>query len=77
MQPTIPAPDLEIDGVRVAARLGLEVDTFRQRMDRGQITVLCERGTGEDAGTWRATFYDGRKRARFLIDARGMVADAD
>lgn len=77
MQSPIPAPALEIDGARVAARLGLDVDTFRQRMDRGQVTVLCERGTGEDAGTWRATFYAERRRARFLIDTRGRVVDTD
>lgn len=77
MQSILPAPALEIDGTRVAARLGLDVATFRQRMDRGQVTVLCERGTEEDAGTWRATFYAGHKRARFLIDTRGRVVDAD
>lgn len=71
-----PAPPLEIDGARVAERIGLEVAAFRQLMDDGKIAVLCERGTGEDAGTWRATFYYGRQRARFLIDAQGRASDA-
>ncbi|WP_374012347.1 DUF6522 family protein [Pseudoxanthomonas koreensis] len=66
----------EIDGALVADRLGLEVDAFRQLMADGKVSVLCERGTGEDAGTWRATFYYGRQRARFLIDAGGEVQDA-
>ena len=70
------APALEIDGARVAERIGLEVAAFRQLMDDGKIAVLCERGTGEDAGTWRATFYYGRHRARFLIDAHGHATDA-
>ena len=69
-----PAP-LEIDGARVAQRIGLDVATFRQLMDEGKVTVLCERGIGEDAGTWRATFYYGRQRARFLIDAHGEISD--
>lgn len=71
-----PASPLEIDGARVAERIGLDVAAFRQLMDDGKIAVLCERGTGEDAGTWRATFYYGRQRARFLIDARGRATDA-
>lgn len=76
MQPTS-VPALEIDGARVAARLGLDVASFRQRMEHGQIAVLCERGTGEDSGTWRATFYADRRRARFLVDARGRVSELD
>lgn len=70
-------PALEIDGARVAARVGLDVPAFRQLMDQGRIAVLCERGTGEDDGTWRATFYHGRQRVRFLIDRRGRVIDVD
>ncbi|AKC86446.1 DUF6522 family protein [Pseudoxanthomonas suwonensis] len=66
-----PAPPLEIDGAMVARAIGLEVAAFRQLMADGKITVLCERGTGEDAGTWRASFYYGKQRARFIVDARG------
>ena len=51
--------------------MGLDVAAFRQLMDDGKITVLCERGTGEDAGTWRASFYYGGRRARFVVDAQG------
>ena len=53
-------PELEIDGALVARAMGLDVAAFRQLMDDGKITVLCERGTGEDAGTWRASLRDGR-----------------
>jgi hypothetical protein len=68
---SIPPPRLEIDGAMVARAIGLDVATFRQLMDDGKISVLCERGTGEDAGTWRASFYYGRQRARFIVDAQG------
>src|SRR3546814_8790562 len=44
-----PSHAVEIDGALVARGLGLAVPEFRQLMDRRQITVLCERGTGEDA----------------------------
>ncbi len=64
-------PELEIDGALVARAMGLDVAAFRQLMDDGKITVLCERGTGEDAGTWRASFYCGGRRARFVVDAQG------
>lgn len=70
--PTRP-PD--IDGAMVASRLGLDVAAFRQLMANGKITVLCERGTGQDAGTWRATFYHGKQRARFVIDAHGHARE--
>lgn len=68
---------IEIEGEWVATRLGLEVAQFRRLMDEGRITVLCERGTGEDAGCYRASFYHGKLRARFLVDAAGKVTPCD
>lgn len=62
---------LEIDGAMVARELDLDVARFRQLMADGKIAVLCERGTGEDANTWRASFYHGQRRARFVVDANG------
>ena len=47
------APDIEVDAARIARGLGLDVADFRQRMADRNITVLCERGTGEHAGLWR------------------------
>lgn len=64
-------PPIEIEGAMVARELGLEVDEFRRLMEIRKIKVLCERGTGEDAGRWRATFYHGAQRARFVVDAAG------
>ena len=66
-----PAPRLEIDGAMVARELGLETGQFRQLMADGKISVLREKGTGEDSGTWRASFYHGKRRARFVVDSRG------
>lgn len=67
------ATSVEIDGARVARGLGLEVSAFRQLMADHKIGLLCERGTGEDAGLWRATFYFGDRRLRLLVDAQGNV----
>ncbi len=66
-------PSLEIDGALVARALDLEVATFQQHMDNGIITVLCERGVGEDAGRHRVTFYHQSRRARFVLDETGRI----
>lgn len=65
--------EIEIDGARIAAGFGLDVDAFRQLMDDRRITVLCERGTGDDAGLYRASFYHGTTRVRVVIDADGAL----
>ncbi len=66
---------IEVDGAVVACELGLDVAVFRQLMDAEKITVLCERGTGEDEGTWRVSFYHDGRRARFVVDAQGRIVD--
>lgn len=69
-------PSVEIDGALVARELGLATDEFRRLMEIRQIKVLCERGTGEDAGSHRATFYHGDRRARFIVDRFGRASRA-
>ena len=64
-------PEVEIDAALVAEGLGLAVGEFRRLMEQRRITVLCERGTDEDAGLYRATFYHGQRRARFIVDRHG------
>lgn len=66
---------VEVDGNLVARLLDLDVATFRRLMDIEQISVLCERGTGEDSGKLRATFYHQGKRARLLLDPQGRVIE--
>ena len=70
-------PQVEIDGALVARALDLEVEEFRRLMDDRRISVLCERGVGEDEGLYRASFYYGERRARMVVDANGTpVPDA-
>lgn len=69
-------PALEVDGALVAARLGLAGEAFRQLMADGKVSVLCERGIGEDSGRYRATFYYAGRRARLLLDETGCVLEA-
>jgi len=65
--------EVEVDGALVARGFGLDVDCFRQLMGQGAITQLCERGTGEDAGLYRASFYHGGTRVRMVVDGEGVV----
>ena len=65
------AHDVPVDGALVARAFGLDVATFRRLMDERRITVLCERGTGADAGLHRATFYHEDRRVRLVVDGDG------
>lgn len=67
-----PAHAIEIDAALVAGGLGLGIAQFRQLMDDRKITVLCERGTGADAGLYRASFYHAGKRVRLVVDGTGV-----
>lgn len=68
-----PGSEIEIDGSLVAARLGLDVEVFRQLMHDGKVSVLCERGIGEDAGLNRVTFYFKDRRFRALVTRDGQI----
>ena len=67
-------PAIEIDAALIAPRLGLTVAEFRQLMEQRRITVLCERGVGEDAGRYRASFYYGDRRVRLVVEAAGRMS---
>ncbi len=67
-------PQIEIDGALVARSLGLEVARFRELMAQRKVAILCERGTGDDAGLYRATFYYGKRRLRLVVDEQGQLA---
>lgn len=69
-------PEIEIDAGLVAQRFGLPVPEFRDLLASRRITQLCERGTGLDAGRFRASFYLDGRRVRIVVDASGTVLDA-
>lgn len=62
---------IEVDAALIAPGLGLDVDGFRRLMAARRIAVLCERGTGADAGRVRGTFYYAGRRVRIVVDAAG------
>ena len=63
---------IEVDSALIAPGLDLDVAEFQRLLGIGKIKVLCERGTGEDAGQYRASFYRGDRRVRLLVDASGQ-----
>ena len=66
-----PRLEIEVDATIIASGMGLEVAQLRRLMEQHKVTVLCERGTGEDAGLYRASdSYKGR-RLRVVVDAEG------
>lgn len=69
-----PAPGLvEVDARLIAEGLGLAPEQVPAMVADRRIATLCERGTGEDAGTYRFTFYYGKARLRLLTDATGRI----
>lgn len=63
---------VEVDAELIAPGLGLDVASFRRLMADQHIAVLCERGTGPDAGHVRGTFYYRGRRVRIVVDADGL-----
>ncbi|KFN41879.1 DUF6522 family protein [Arenimonas metalli] len=62
---------VEVDAALVASGLGLAPAQVPAMLADRRIATLCERGTGEDAGRYRFTFYLGNRRFRLLTDASG------
>ena len=70
-------PHVEIDGDLVARKLGLQPAEFRQLMEDRKVTVLCERGVGEDEGLYRATFYHRERRFRAVLEPGGRIVHSE
>ena len=67
------ARTMEIDARVIGAGLGLEPAQVQALMQAEKISLLCERGTGEDLGCHRITFYYSGRRFRVLIDTAGRI----
>ncbi len=70
-----PTFEIVIDGAPIARALGLDKDAFFRLLAQRKIDRLCERGTGEDTGRWRASFYHGHKRVRVVVDRDGRMLE--
>lgn len=64
---------IEIDAATIAEGLNLAPSEVQDLMRRGAITSLCERGSGDDAGRYRLTFFHGGRRLRLVVDEDGRL----
>jgi hypothetical protein len=64
---------IEIEASLIAEGLALSLTQLRQQMRAGRITSLSERGTGEDSGRHRLTFFSEHRRFRVVVDQRGAI----
>ena len=65
--------EILVDATVVAEGLGLEPETVQERMREGHITSLCERGTSEDEGRFRLTFFSDNRRFRLVVNEAGTI----
>lgn len=63
----------EVDARLVGDGLGIDAALVPALMRKGAITSLCERGTEDDAGRYRLTFFYEGRRFRIVVDAEGKV----
>lgn len=62
-----------VDAALVAEGLRLRADAVPSMVRDGSITCCFERGTGEDDGRFRLTFWHGNLRFRVVLNAAGQV----
>lgn len=66
---------VRIDAAIVAAGFKIAPALVQPLMHEGKITSLCERGVDRDLGTFRLSFFHGRRRLRLVVDATGNVIE--
>lgn len=64
-----------LDAAIVAEGLGLDPGEVLPAMREGRLTSLCERGTGEDEGRNRLTFFHARRLFSVIVDDAGNVLE--
>jgi len=62
---------IQVDVTIVARGLGIEPAVVQERMREGKITSLCERGTDEDQGRYRLSFFSENRRFRLVVNEKG------
>ena len=62
-----------VDAEVIGKALGVDRLLVQQFMREGRITSLSERGTDNDAGTYRLTFFYGNRRARLIVSEQGLI----
>ncbi|HEX5693479.1 MAG TPA: DUF6522 family protein [Arenimonas sp.] len=70
-EPPAPVVPVELDAGLIAEGLGLAPARVPAMVADRRIATLCERGTGEEEGLFRFTFYYAGQRLRLVTDAKG------
>ncbi|ABV94044.1 hypothetical protein Dshi_2308 [Dinoroseobacter shibae DFL 12 = DSM 16493] len=73
MQVEVGADGIVVDAELLAEAFGIAPSMVHPGMKSGDITSLCEKGEGSDAGRWRLTFYHAGRAFRLTIDDTGQV----
>ncbi|AWM86568.1 DUF6522 family protein [Microvirga sp. 17 mud 1-3] len=64
---------VQVDASLLAEQFDLEPSSVIDLLRRGEITSRYERGTGEDEGRHRLTFFHGSRRLRLIVDGTGQI----
>jgi len=64
---------IQVDAAIVAEGLAIDPSLLQQRMRKGAVTSLCERGLDADKGHYRLTFFSQNRRFRLIVDEQGNV----
>lgn len=62
-----------VDAEIIGNALGIEKGQVQPLMHEGKITTLSEHGIGDDAGTYRITFFYLSRRARLIVSEQGHI----
>jgi len=65
--------DFIVDARMLGELFGIAAADVPKLMGKGQISSLCEAGSGEHAGEHRLTFYYRNCRVRLRVDANGSI----
>lgn len=62
-----------IDAALLGSLFGVAPEQIPPLMRDNRLTSVCERGIGDDDGTYRLNFFYGSRRVRLSVDASGAV----
>lgn len=65
--------EILVEAAVIGEGLSLQPAAVQEEMRAGRITSLCERGSGEDEGRFRLTFFTENRRFRIIVDEAGQI----
>jgi len=62
-----------VDAEIIADAFGIAASNVQNLMQSKAITSQCEKGIGEDEGSWRLTFYHNNRAFRLTVDDKSQI----